>query len=292
MKHILTFLTLFISINATCQEVIPFELKEDNRIYLKVSVNQSDSLNFVFDLGANITVLNKTRLKQNRIKITFDSIVSNQGTNGVSNEEISKNNFIKIENKIYYDIYILGLSYPNSDILDGIIGWNFFKDKTVRLNYESKELTIYDELPDLSDTYNCSKLKLINDLPYIEVIVYHERKKTKIWSMLDIGYNGELLVYYDEVEKNGLIGKFQVIGEATTSGTDGNTSKSDLVLLPRFEINEFEIYNMPAYLTKTELKSTKPALMGGNLLKRFHTVIDFKNKKVYMKPNILINSHF
>jgi len=83
-----------------------------------------------------------------------------------------------------------------------------------------------------------------------------------------------------------------VVGEATTSGTDGDISKSDQVLLPRFEINGFEIYNMPTYLVKTEQKSTKTSLLGGNVLKRFHTVIDFKKSEAYIKPNNLINSQF
>lgn len=292
MKYILNILIILIGTSANCQDVIPFELKEDNRIYLKIFVNQSDTLNFVFDLGANMTVLNKTRLKQNKTDIKFDSIVSNQGTNGISNEQISKGNSMKVGNKIYKEVNILGIAFPENDVLDGIIGWTFFKDKKVLINYESKELTIYDKLPKLSDTYHCSKLKFINDLPYIEVNIYKGKKKKKIWSMLDTAYNSELLVYYDEVIKNELLGQFQVIGEATTSGTDGSVSKSDMIILPRFGIGGFEIYNMKTYLTKTKFKSAIPSLMGGNLLKRFHMILDFEDDRIYMKPNTLINSPF
>lgn len=292
IKYILIFFTLCIPLSVNCQEVIPFELKEDNRIYLKVSVNQSSTLSFVFDLGANITVINKTRLEQNKTEIKFDSIVSNQGINGISHEQISHNNSVQIGSKTYKNIDILGILYSENDILDGIIGWDFFQDKIVRIDYEGSELTIYDELPELSQTYNKTKLKFIGNLPYVESIVYNGRKKAKIWSMLDIGYNGAYFIYYDEVMKNNLIDKFPLIGESTTHGTDGTVSKSDLVLLPKVCIAGFEIYNLPTNLTRTKVKSTKPAILGGNLLKRFHTVLDFKNKEVYMKPNMLINSQF
>lgn len=65
-----------------------------------------------------------------------------------------------------------------------------------------------------------------------------------------------------------------------------------MVLLPKFEIGGFEIYNMPAYLTKTKFDSSIPALLGGNLLKRFHIVLDFEKEIVYLKPNNNINSKF
>ncbi|MDY7396994.1 retropepsin-like aspartic protease [Aureibaculum sp. 2210JD6-5] len=293
MKKLFKILIFFtLSNTAFAQEIIPFELKDDNRIYIKASINKSDTLSMVFDLGANITVLNTTRLKHHNLEIAFDSIVSNQGTNGKSNEKLSSNNSIKLGNGTYRNINILGISYPENDILDGIIGWNFFETKKVRINYEKKELVVYDILPELSKNFTKSKLKFINNLPYIGTIVYNGRKKSKILAMLDIGYNGELLIYAEEVKNNDLLNKFQVIGEATSSGTDGSVSKSDVVLLPKFDIAGFEIYNMPAYLTKTEFKSVIPALMGGNLLKRFHIVLDFKEKVVYIKPNTLINSKF
>lgn len=292
MKHILNTLILLTIINANCQEVIPFELKEDNRIYIEVSINQSETLKFAFDLGANNIVINETRLARNQVDVKFDSVVLKNGTNGFTRKRISKRNSLRVGKNTYTQIDILGISYPEDDSLDGTIGWNFFHNKIVGLNYESKELTLYDELPKLSETYNKTQVKFINDLPHVETTIHHNSKKVKIWSMLDIGYKGEFLIHHDEVVKNKLIDQFQLIEQATTSATHGNTSKSDRVFLPRLEINGFEIYNIPTYLMKTEQKSPKIAQLGGNLLKRFHTVIDFKKGEAYIKPNNLINSQF
>lgn len=274
------------------QEIIPFELKDDNRIYLKAFINKSDTLNMVFDLGANITVINKTRMKAKNVIVKFDTIVSNAGGNGNSDEDKSFKNQVTIGNQNYKEIEILGISYPEVDLLDGIIGWNFFKDKIVQIDYDYKELLIFDNLPELSKGYNKHKLKYINGLPYIEILVYKGKKKVKIWAMLDTGYNSTLKVYYKSVIENKLSNQYQVIGESTSYGTDGNIVKSDLVLVPKFDIGGFEIYNMPADLIKTKVDSPNPALLGGNLLKRFHMVLDFKGKVVYIKPNSLINSSF
>ncbi|EGV42506.1 hypothetical protein BZARG_2205 [Bizionia argentinensis JUB59] len=294
MKQTLILLCILSANISNAQETIPFKLGDDNRIYMKGIVNQSDTLDLVFDLGANITVINKTRMKKNNVNIKFDTLVSNSGTNGSSEEEKSFNNQVVLGKQKYKNIDILGISYPEDDLMDGIIGWNFFKDKIVQINYESKELLIYDKLPELSKGYNKCKLKLVDDdgLPYVEVIVYKGKKKVKIWAMLDTGYNSELLVYFKEVKKNDLLNKFQVIGEATSYGTDGSISKQDKILLPKFSISGFEIYNMPSYLNKTEFETDIPAILGGNLLKRFHIVLDFEKKLIYLKPNININSRF
>ncbi len=292
MKPIFFLTVLFSVLTATCQETIPFQLGDDNRIYIKGKINQSDTLDLVFDLGANITVINKTRMKKKNVNIKFGSIVTNKGGNGTSQEEKSFNNQVTIGNRAYNGNEILGISYPESDILDGIIGWNFFKDKIVKINFESEELTIYDKMPKLSTTYTENKIKFIGGLPYIKTTMYRGKKKVKIWSMLDTGYNSTLKVYYKTAVKNKLMNQYQIIGESTSYGTDGTVAKLDLVLLPKTEIGGFEIYNMRADIATTEVNSKIPALFGGNLLKRFHIVLDFSNKNLYLRPNTFINSKF
>ncbi len=55
----ITILLCCYTITTYGQEIIPFQLGEDNRIYIKGKINQSDTLDLVFDLGANITVISK-----------------------------------------------------------------------------------------------------------------------------------------------------------------------------------------------------------------------------------------
>lgn len=281
-----------ISNNTLAQEIIPFDLGDDNRIYIKGFINQSDTLNLVFDLGANITVINKTKMESKNVNIKFDTLVLNEGGNGASEESKSLNNVVTIARKNYSGKDVLGISYPKSEKLDGLIGWDFFEDKIVEIDFESKELLILDKLPDYYVRYSKNKLKFIRDLPYIKAIVYKGKKKVKIWSMIDTGYNSTLKVYYTTVIENKLLNEYQILGESTSTSSDGVVAKSDNVLLPRIEIGGYEIYNVPVDLVKTKVNSNIPGLFGGNLLKRFHIILDFKNKDVYVKPNILINSQF
>lgn len=290
--YVLLFLSALFARLSTAQEVIPFILKEDNRIYVKGVINESDSLDLIFDLGANITVINKTRMEVKNAVVRFDTIVSNIGGNGTSNEELSLSNQVSLGSQVYEYIEILGIAYPESEMFDGIIGWNFFQDKIVRINFESMELEIHSELPELSNGYSKCKLKFLEEVPYMEFMVFNGKKKVKFWAMLDTGNNGILEIYYSTAMENDLSNAFQVIGASTSVGTDGNVSKSDLVLIPKTNMGGFEIYNMPVNMALSKTDSSIPALMGGNLLKRFHMVLDFENELVYLKPNYLINSEF
>lgn len=292
MKQILISLFILSTAISTAQEVIPFELGNDNRIYIKGLINQSDTLNFVFDLGADITVINKTKMEAKNVNLKFDTLVSNGGANGSSLESKSFNNLVKIGKQDYTGKDVLGIAYPESEILDGLIGWNFFEDKIVEIDFESKELLISDKLPKYFKKYSKNKLKFINGVPYINTTLYIGKKKVKIWAMLDTGYNATLKVYYSTAIKNKLLNEYQVIGESSSFGTDGTVAKSDYVLIPRIEIGGYEIYNMPADIAKTNVESDIPALFGGDLLKRFHIILDFKNKFVYLMPNRNINSEF
>jgi hypothetical protein len=293
MKYSLLFLLFVIfSTHTIAQEIIPFSLGNDNRIYIKGTINESDTLDLVFDLGANSTVINKTRMELKTVQIKFDTLVLNNGGNGVSQEEKSLYNKVSVGGQDYKGVDILGISYPEDAILDALIGWNFFENKIVQINFESQELRIHNRLPILSEGYSKCKLKFINSLPYIETILFKGKKKVKIWVMLDTGYNSTLKVYYNTVVSNKLENEYMIIGESTSYGTDGTIAKSDLVLLPKIDIGGFEIYNMPADLVKTKVESDIPALFGGNLLKRFHIILDFEKKLAYLKPNIYINSKF
>jgi hypothetical protein len=60
---------------------LPFELKSDNRIYIKCRVNQSDTLTFLFDTGAGAMVINESILGK-KLNLVLDSTANNVGTNG------------------------------------------------------------------------------------------------------------------------------------------------------------------------------------------------------------------
>ena len=78
---------MFFSImTLNAQDTIPFNLGNDNRIYLKAAVNNSEPLTFIFDTGANAMVVNTT-ITDSKLNLKFDSETENTGANGTINQK-------------------------------------------------------------------------------------------------------------------------------------------------------------------------------------------------------------
>ena len=278
---------------AKAQQVIPFQLGDDNRIYINVSVNNSETLSFIFDTGANTMVLNTSRVNEEDINITFNGTTENLGANGTSQQIFSANNTISTNGITVKNLDFVGIPYPNSYIFDGVIGWHFFRDKVVTIDFEHLQLIVSDALPIDIASYHQQDMVYINGIPNIDVTVIKPNGIEATFSaILDTGYNGELLVYYKTVNDNDLLNKFSVTGESTSMGTDGNASMSDNVIIPEIGIGNAIVPNVPAYLTKTPSNSSFQAILGGNILKRYTIIVDFKSHDCFLKPNATISNPF
>ncbi|UEQ77635.1 aspartyl protease family protein [Chryseobacterium arthrosphaerae] len=100
MDFLYLFLTTFIMIFIPAQNkpaVIPFSL-ENNSIYIHCKVNNSDQLKFLFDTGADGSVINTGSKKDINLKI--DGTSANKGSNGINMVEYSSHNIIQYSSVI------------------------------------------------------------------------------------------------------------------------------------------------------------------------------------------------
>lgn len=56
------FLLILLQTKSFAKDTIPFRIGENNKIYIKVSVNNSEELNFMYDTGADKCVIKKSIL--------------------------------------------------------------------------------------------------------------------------------------------------------------------------------------------------------------------------------------
>lgn len=293
MRNYLCLLFVIATSILKAQQVIPFQLGDDNRIYVTASVNNSEPLSFIFDTGANDMVLNTSRVNEEDINITFNSTTENLGANGTSQQIFSAGNQITTHDMTVEDLNFVGIPYPSSYVFDGVIGWHFFKDKIVTIDFENLQLIVSEGLPIDITGYHKQKMVYVNGVPNVEVtIIKPSGREATFSAILDTGYNGELLVYYKTVKDNDLLNKFIVTGESTSTGTDGNASKSDNVIVPEMGVGNAIVPNAPVYLTKTPSNSSFQAILGGSILKRYTIIVDFKSHDCFLKPNNLLNSRF
>ncbi|RZM24278.1 MAG: hypothetical protein EOO88_23345 [Pedobacter sp.] len=81
------------------------------------------------------------------------------------------------------------------------------------------------------------------------------------------------------------------LGTSTSKGSAGVPFTMQKVLLPKLKIGNYELYQVPIHINDIDPKGMEhQENIGNKLLKRFNSVIDFKNHSIYLKPNRLIYS--
>lgn len=281
---------MLFSIGSVCaQDTIPITIGSDNRIYLKATVNGSEELDFIFDTGASGMVANTTKTNQ-KLNLQFDGTTENIGANGVSSQKISTGNTLQIGPFKRENEELIGIAYPEKHYsFDGVIGYPFFEDYFMEIDYASRILVLHSSKNTITnrDSYEKIALDFMGDLFYMDMTVFKNEDPVTFPIMIDTGYNGDLIVYHKIVAQKGLANQFQKLRNSRSSGTDGTVIASDLVIIPKVILANTTIQNIEASLNLTPATTAFTAILGGNIMKHFHWVFDYKKRQLYIKPNEL-----
>lgn len=285
-KSLLFSLLFFACLGLYGQDTIPFTLGNDHRIYIKVQLNDTPNLDFIFDTGADGMVVNTTKTAS-KLDLQFNGATDNRGANGVSTIKVSSGNTLKIGNFELKNTDLLGIPYPEKYYsFDGVIGYLFFDGKYVEIDYASRQLVIHDTQKTIKNlnSYDFLEAKMIDNVPFIEMSLELENESIPFRAMIDTGFNNQLIVYHSIVSSKNLDGRFEVVGSSQSEGTDGSIVKSDQVRIPKAIIGTTEVVNFLANFNKTPTNTNFPAILGGNLLKEFHWILHIEKKEVFVKP--------
>ncbi|NRT11435.1 aspartyl protease family protein [Flavobacterium sp. 14A] len=277
--------------NAGAIDTIPFKLGEDNRIHFEGRINQSTILNFLFDTGASSCIITSSIINK-KVLLNIDSNRENVGTDGVSTVGVSRKNTVEINNLIWSDVTLLSIDYKKPSF-DAVIGWVAFENKIVEIDYENNILAIHQSLPELSNEYTKIDLKLIGGIPYIKCQLIVNGKETEGWFDFDTGSDGELSIGQFFAKEHSLINVMKETGTSESIGTAGNRIKSKEVILPILKLGKYEMYKIPLSIELEEVEGVGDnENIGNSILKRFNTIMDFRNNYIYLKPNSLFHSPF
>ncbi|WP_033959113.1 retropepsin-like aspartic protease [Psychroserpens jangbogonensis] len=216
------------------QDSIPFKLGNDNRIYIKATINDSEPLDFIFDTGANAMVVNTTKT-DSKLNLEFDSSTENTGANGVTNQRVSSSNDLHIGKFERRNEELIAIAYPNSYVFDGVIGYPFFEDYLVEINYELQKLVLHGSKKTINsiDKYENVKMTMTGEVPFIDFTIFKDDESVVFPVMIDTGFNGILIVYHKIVSKFELANQYETKRNSQSSGTDGTVIKSNQVIIPK-----------------------------------------------------------
>jgi hypothetical protein len=84
----------------------------------------------------------------------------------------------------------------------------------------------------------------------------------------------------------------ETIGDAQTTGAGSGVTKTTLALLPGFIFGNYSFKQVPVNLENPAEHDPGTGVLGMDILKRFHTILDYKNNMIYLKPNRIIKSPY
>lgn len=214
MKTMILLLGLFVSIFTNAQNtfelintqkaVIPFRFI-NNLIFLPININGAD-LTFLLDTGVAETILfsldNKELRLENVEKVRFSGLGGSLSIDGLK----SDHNTAKIGDAIIntsMSLYVIideefNISSHVGIPVNGVIGYNFFKNHPILIDYMSKKITVYDSIDPLK-----KKLRKFEEFPisiekskpylYADVEMTNEKKNSKL--LIDLGNSDAIWLF-------------------------------------------------------------------------------------------------
>jgi hypothetical protein len=269
-------------------DTIPFKLTAFNAIHVKSVFNNQDTLNLHLDLGSfgfRLTldaILAKTHLLAHQEGVM-------EGKTKPNYNKMAK--VFKVEmGKRAWDIPEFVATGFTAREMDGRFGGNVFEGKVVEIDYEKELIIVHSKLPKNMKGYTKSDLVFIRSFPCIKGILDIKNKQYTGDFILDTGADGALIL--DSIWAINQHFPTDLPVQKVTKFKDprGVVYENKLVNLPMLKLHDFPMANIPATL----LGSKNPTgfsinLLGNDALKRFNTIIDFRNDCIYLKPNKLMN---
>jgi hypothetical protein len=237
-------------------DTIPFELGDNNKIFIQASLNHSPDLKFQFDFGSDgLSIKSSTNGK---VKL-----------NQANNLRIGKLRWDSLK----FEVYDRNMTRRE----EGLLGNSLFLDKVVELNYDKRVMVIRDSLPDISG-YIKQPLVLWGPLPMIQAGVSGE----KFWFIYDSGDSGQAYISADMAERYHL---YDQLNPIITFGHRKVGRIEDLTIGGQHFRNLSIVMATPG--TEQEY-----SVLGNGVLKRFNVIMDNRNGFIYLKTNGLFHEPF
>ncbi|SFA86274.1 Aspartyl protease [Flavobacterium swingsii] len=308
MKKLYLLLFIFFTVLSFSQEgfqfttnkkkiKVPFQLI-NNLIIIPVQVN-GVNLNFLLDTGVENTILfsldDADSLQFNHIeKIKIRGLGSGTTIDALHSKKnkISLNDFEDNNHEIYIVLdQEINFSSQLGIPVHGIIGYEFFKNHFIEINYSRKRLNIYKNNQDFSinklKQYDEISISLELQKPYIETFTSLNDKEVKTKLLVDSGGSDAMWLF--ENKKN--IQSPQIyfndfLGHGFSGSIYGKRSRIEKLQIGKQEIL-YPTISFPDSLSiqNANMVEGRNGSIGGEILKRFDVLFDYQNKKMYLKKN-------
>ncbi|MDY2586982.1 retropepsin-like aspartic protease [Winogradskyella aquimaris] len=277
-----------------------------NLIIIPLEINGVE-LSFVLDTGVSKPILfNLSHNDSLDLKNTKTFYLHGLGAEGKIEALKSSYNRFRLGDAVgnNQDLYVVFDSTINFTprlgiVVNGIIGYDVFKDFVVEINYASKFLRLHKPetfRPKKSKKWKQIPIEIYRKKPYLDGQVVLKSNVESVKLLMDTG-SSDALWLFENKEKgilpNDSLFFMDYLGKGLSGSVYGKRSK-----IKNFRISDFSLDNVNvAYPDSSSIDISKiykdrNGSIGGDILKRYNMFVDYGNEMLYLKKNSYFKKPF
>ncbi|MBJ6369526.1 aspartyl protease family protein [Snuella sedimenti] len=295
----------FVIQNKKQTDKIRFELI-NNLVVIPVEVN-GVTLSFILDTGVSKPIIFNFLNMSDTLKIKETERMSLMGLGEGDSIQVykSKNNVFKVGEavKLNQDVYAVidsNLNFgPRLGVsVHGILGFDLFKDLVVEINYSRQYVRLTEpEAYQYKVCRNCERLNIefYNSKPYVNAKVKINKKTIPVTLLIDSGGSDALWLFEDKTLgiTSGDVFFEDFLGHGLNGSVYGKRSKIERFALNNYAFKDINVaYPDSAYIKFARMFKGRNGSIGGSILKRFNTTIDYRNALITLKKNASFKEKF
>jgi hypothetical protein len=278
----------------------------NNLIFIPIEVNGVE-LNFLLDTGVEEIILfsledNPNVKFYNSEKINLRGLGSKESVEGLkTTNNVLKIHGLKATNQLVYVILdeSFNLSSQIGIPVNGIIGYHFFKDNLVSVNYTKKKLVVSKNnevnVNKIRRNYSEIPITVEKHKPYLLANVLIDKVEVPVKLLIDNGNSDSFWLFQNLSEDIKVPSKNfdDFLGKGFSGEIQGKRARINKFAFDKYTFNS----PIVAFPDSSSIKSVRMVQnrlgsVGGGVLKRFSVIFDYKNEKLYLKKNSNFNDPF
>ncbi|WP_348824157.1 PDZ domain-containing protein [Flavobacterium aestuarii] len=278
----------------------------NNLVFIPIKVNGVE-LNFLLDTGVEETILfsledNPEINFYNSEKISLRGLGSEEAIEGLkTTNNILELDGVKASRQLIYVILdqSFNLSSQIGIPVNGIIGYNFFKENLVRIDYASKKVIVYknndSNRKKVEKKFDKTAITIDRFKPYLMGITEFDNLDIGVKLLIDTGNSDSVWLFQNLSSQIKVPAKnFEdFLGKGFSGDIEGRRARIANFSFDKYNFRK-PIVAFPDSASIRNVRMVKDRIgsVGGEILKRFSIVFDYKNELLYLKRNSRFNEPF
>ena len=283
---------------------LPFKLIR-NLVVIKLKINGKGPFNFILDTGVGLMIITEPKLVdsinlQNKRTIKMSGL----GEGDAFEAYVTPPLKVEIPGLTSYDVAAAILKTDHFNLsnfvgipVHGLLGYEFFSNLAVKLNFTDSTVTVYksrnarifrkgEKIP----------ISIESHKPYLQAKVKLPNGTEQMCKLvIDLGA-GHPVSLENMIKKNGLPQKFVIanLGVGLAGPIYGFLSRIDEIDIGKYKVKSV-ITSFPNDYDEATLKSMsvqRDGNLGVGILKRFTVIFDYPDNVIYLKPNEYFRTSF